>query len=162
MLFLSFLLFPSHDNIPCALGEINSNSVIIISPKTIEKKEVRFRVKTSTNAREQILTVDDLGSWDATGSDIRIETTKVMSTWYITTIYSTKRTSLEKFPLENLDIIRDKILLTPGDTVFDITNENMSVKPFTNFKERTMQGDLNTSNFVILYFFTTYVLNDFR
>ena len=71
---------PDNDNIPSALGEINSNSVIIISPKTLKKEEIRFRVKTSQNAREQILTVDDLGSWDATGSDIRIETTKVMST----------------------------------------------------------------------------------
>ena len=46
-----------------------------------------------------------------------------------------KRTSLERYPLENLDTIRDKILLTPGDTVFDITNENMSVKPFTNLRK---------------------------
>lgn len=137
---------PDNDNIPSALGEINSKSVIIISPKTLTKNEIRFRLKTSINAKEQIVKVDDLGDWDATGSDIRIETTKVMSTWYITAIYSTKRTSLEKYPLENLDIIRDKILLTPGDTVFDITNESMSVKPFTNFKERTAQGILNTSN----------------
>ena len=137
---------PDNDNIPTSLGEINSNSAIIISPKTIEKGEVRFRVKTSINAKERILTVDELGDWDATGSDIRIETTKVMSTWYITAVYSTKRTSLEKYPLENLDTIRDKILLTPGDTVFDITNENMSVKPFTNFKDRTTQGNLNTTN----------------
>ena len=55
------------------------------------KEEIRFRVKTSVQAREQILTVDDLGDWDVTGSSIRIETTKVMSTWYVTAIYSTKR-----------------------------------------------------------------------
>ena len=137
---------PDNDNIPSTLGEITSASAIIISPKTLTKNEIRFRIKTSANAREQIVKVDDLGDWDATGSDIRIETTKVMSTWYITAVYSTKRTSLEKYPLENLDTIRDKILLTPGDTVFDITNENMSVKPFTNFKGRTTQGNLNTSN----------------
>lgn len=137
---------PDNDNISTALGEINSNSAIIISPKTTEKKEIRFRVKTSINAREQILKVDDLGSWDATGSDIRIETTKVISTWYITSVYSTKRTSLESYPLENLDIIRDKILMTPGDMVFDISNESMSVKPFTEFAKRTKQGSLNTTN----------------
>lgn len=137
---------PDNDNIPSVLGEITSASAIIISPKTTTKQEVRFRIKTSTNAREQIVKVDDLGDWDATGSDIRIETTKVMSTWYITAIYSTKRTSLEKYPLENLDTIRDKILLTPGDTVFDITNENMSVEPFTKFKGRSPQGNLNTTN----------------
>lgn len=137
---------PNNDDIPSALGEITSSSVIILSPKTLTKEEIRFRVKTSVQAREQILTVDNLGDWDATGSDIRIETTKVMSTWYITAIYSTKRTSLEKYPLENLDTIRDKILLTPGDTVFDISNESMSIAPLTNFAKRTKEGNLNTIN----------------
>lgn len=137
---------PDNDNIPNTLGEITSASTITISPKTTTKNEIRFRLKTSTNAREQILTADDLGDWDATGNAIKIETTKVMSTWYITAIYSTKRTSLEKYPLENLDTIRDKILLTPGDTVFDISNESMSVAPFTNFAKRTEQGNLNTIN----------------
>lgn len=137
---------PDNDNIPSALGEINSNSAITMTPKTITKDEIRFRLKTSQNAREQVVKVDDLGDWDATGSSIRIETTKAMSTWYITAIYSTKRTSLEKYPLENLDTIRDKILMTPGDTVFDISNENMSVAPFTNFAKRTAQQNLNTSN----------------
>jgi hypothetical protein len=137
---------PNNDNIPSALGEITNTSAIIINPKTTTKEEIRFRIKTSQNAREQTVTVDDLGDWDATGSSIRIETTKVMSTWYITAIYSTKRTSLEKYPLENLDEIRDKILLTSGDTVFDISNESMSVAPFTNFAKRTSQGNLNTSN----------------
>lgn len=137
---------PDNDDIPSALGEINSNSAITMTPKTLTKDEIRFRLKTSQNAREQVVKVDDLGDWDATGSSIRIETTKAMSTWYITAIYSTKRTSLEKYPLENLDTIRDKILLTPGDTVFDISNESMSVAPFTNFAKRTAQQNLNTSN----------------
>lgn len=137
---------PDNDNIPSALGEINSNSAITMTPKTLTKNEIRFRLKTSQNAREQVVKVDDLGDWDATGSSIRIETTKAMSTWYITAIYSTKRISLEKYPLENLDTIRDKILLTPGDTVFDISNESMSVAPFTNFAKRTAQQNLNTSN----------------
>ena len=128
------------------MGEINSNSAITINPKTLTKEEIRFRVKTSQNAREQILTVDDLGDWDATGSDIRIETTKVMSTWYITAVYSTKRTSLNSYPLENLDTIRDKILLTPGDVEFDISSESKSVPPFTEFAKRTSQKSLNTTN----------------
>lgn len=137
---------PDNDNIPNALGEITSASAIIINPKTTKKEEIRFRVKTSPNAREQVLTVDDLGDWDASGSDIRIETTKVMITWYITAIYSTKRTSLNSYQLENLDTIRDKILLTPGDMEFDISNESMSVPPFTDFAKRTSQKNLNTTN----------------
>ena len=137
---------PNNDDIPSALGEITSSSEILLNPKTSTKEEIRFRVRTSVQAREQILTVDNLGEWDETPNGIRIETTKVISTWYITAIYSTKRTSLEKYPLENLDTIRDKILLTPGDTVFDISNESMSVAPFTNFAKRTAQGNLNTIN----------------
>ena len=70
-----------------------------------------------------------------------------MSTWYITAIYSTKRTSLENYPLENLDTIRDKILLTSGDMQFDISNETMSVPPFTNFaKRKAVNSRLNTSD----------------
>lgn len=137
---------PNNDDIPSALGEITSSSEILLNPKTLTKEEIRFRVKTSMQAREQILTVDNLGEWDEATSGLRIETIKVTSTWYITAIYSTKRTSLEKYPLENLDTIRDKILLTPGDTVFDISNESMSVAPFTNFAKRTAQGNLNTIN----------------
>ena len=137
---------PDKDNIPNALGEITSASTITISPTTTTKDEIRFRLKTSTNAREQIVTVDDLGKWDATGTTVRIETTKVPGTWYITAIYSTKRTSLQSYLLENLDIIRDKILLTSGDIEFDISNEAMSIPPFTDFAKRTSQKDLNTTN----------------
>jgi hypothetical protein len=137
---------PDNDNIPSLLGEITTASSITLSPPILTKEEVRLRVKTSINAKEQILTADQIGTWTPAAENIKIQTTKVTSTWYITAIYSTKRTSLEKYPLENLDIIRDKILLTPGDTVFDISNETMSVAPFTNFAKRTSQGNLNTTN----------------
>lgn len=137
---------PNNDDIPSALGEITSTSSITLSPPILTKEEIRLRVKTSKSAKEQILTVDQIGTWTPSAQSIKIDTTKVLSTWYITAIYSTKRTSLEKYPLENLDTIRDKILLTPGDTVFDISNESMSVAPFTNFAKRTSDGRLNTSN----------------
>ena len=137
---------PNNDDIPGALGEITTASSITLSPPILTKEEVRLRVKTSVNAREQILTVDQIGTWTPAAQNIKINTTKVVSTWYITAIYSTKRTSLEKYPLENLDIIRDKILLTPGDTVFDISDPNKSVAPLKNFAKRTSDGRLNTSN----------------
>ena len=98
---------PDNDNIPRALGEITSRSSITLRPPILTKAEVRLRVKTSINAREQILTADQIGTWTPTAQSIKIETTKVVSTWYITAIYSTKRTSLEKYPLENLDEIRE-------------------------------------------------------
>lgn len=136
---------PNNDDITPQLGTINSSSVIKINPKTITKDEIRFRLKTSNYTREQILTADDIGTWDDSGASITINTTKIITTSYITAIYSTKRTSLKSYLLENLDIIRDQILLTPGDVVFDISNESMSIPPFTDFAKRTSQGDLNTS-----------------
>ena len=40
--------------------------------------------------------------------------------WYIRSVQTINRITLENYPLENLDTIRDKILLTAGDTIFDI------------------------------------------
>ena len=68
------------------------------------------------------------------------------STWYIRAIYSTKRTSLKAIPLENLDEIRDKILLTPGDTVFNIASNSNSIAPFTEFTKRNTNDLLNSTN----------------
>ena len=135
------------DNITTTEGAITGGSKVTILPTTLKKNEIKFRVKTSLNAREQILTADQLGDIEIASNKWSLTTNLVPSgqTWYITTIYTTKRTSLEKYPLENLDTIRDKILLTPGDTVFDISNTSMSVEPLTNFAKRTTQGNLNTS-----------------
>lgn len=139
---------PDADNIPLNLGGITNGKTIIITPVTTTEQELRLRVKTSQNAREQVMIPSQLGNFSVQVDEIEIAITKIPSgqTWHVTSIYSTKRTSLEKYPLENLDEIRDKILLTPGDTVFDISNEKMSVAPFTNFAKRGKEGDLNTSN----------------
>lgn len=137
---------PNNDNIPAQLGTINSNSEITINPTTITKNEIRIRLRTSNQAREQTLTVDEIGTWDNTSGNNTIKTTKISTISYITAIYSNKRTSLEKYPLENLDTIRDNILMTPGDTVFDLANPIMSVTPFINFAARAPQKNLNTSN----------------
>lgn len=138
---------PDTDNIPLNLGGITNGKTITMTPITITEKELLLRVKTSINAREQVMTPSQLGNFSVQVDELEIAVTKIPSgqTWYVTSIYSTKRTSLEKYPLENLDTIRDRILLTPGDTVFDISNENMSVAPLKNFAKRSKQGDLNTS-----------------
>ena len=57
------------------------------------------------------------------------------------------RITLEDYPLETLDTSRDKILLTAGDTVFDISNKAMSIEPFTNFaKRKAVNSKLNTTD----------------
>ena len=57
-------------------------------------------------------------------------------------IQSTNSTKLQNIPLENLDTIRDKILLTPGDTVFNIASKSASVEPFNSFTNRLTANNL--------------------
>ena len=59
----------------------------------------------------------------------------------IYSIQSNESTALQEIPLENLDTIRDKILMTASDTVFDIGNKTASVEPFNLFTNR--QTDSN-------------------
>lgn len=139
---------PDPDNIPLNLGGITNGKTITITPETVKENEILLRVKTSANAREQTMKPSQLGNFSIQVDEAEIAVTKIPSgqTWYITAVYSTKRTSLKSYPLENLDTIRDKILLKPGDIEFDISNESMSVPPFTDFAKRTSQKNLNTTN----------------
>ena len=92
---------------------------------------------------------EDIGTWKIVGEAITITTNKIPEgeIWYIRSIQTTNRITLENYPLESLDTIRDKILLTAGDTTFDISNASMSVEPFTNFaKRRTVNNKLNTAD----------------
>lgn len=51
-------------------------------------------------------------------------------------IQSNTSTALQEIPLENLDTIKDKILMTAGDTVFDIGSKSTSVEPYNSFVNR--------------------------
>lgn len=131
-------------------GRINNTGVIILSPKTIKQSELQIKVAKNTPAgQSEILTPEDIGVWEIDGEAITIKTNKIPEGeyWYIRSIQTINRTILESYPLENLDTIRDKILLTAGDTVFDISNASMSVEPFTNFAKRKAENNkLNTSD----------------
>ena len=118
---------------------INSTSTIKVVATGVQKNNIKLIVKQNQYGRTTVMTPEELGSTEVATNSITIKTTKIPAggPWFVRSIYSTKRTSLEKYPLENLDTIRDKILLTSGDTVFDISNESMSVAPFTNFAKRT-------------------------
>lgn len=74
------------------------------------------------------------------------ETTYVgESTICVYKIESKNNTKLQILPLENLDEIRDKILLTAGNETFNIQNTNNSVEPFTLFTQRLSSGNLNST-----------------
>ena len=90
------------------------------------------------------MTVDEIGSWDNTGSEILIETTKVLSTWYIIAIYSTRRTALNKWKLESLDKLRDYILQTPGNTTCVLTT-NDDIPLLKDFAQRNRDNTLKTT-----------------
>ena len=136
--------------IPSNEGRINNKGVITIAPNTIKQNEVQLKVsKDSPIGQSVTLTPGDIGTWQIVGEAITITTNKIPEgeIWYIRSIQTINRITLENYPLENLDTIRDKILLTAGDTVFDITNTAMSVEPFTNFaKRKAVNSKLNTTD----------------
>lgn len=136
------------DDITESQGSINPTSTIKVSATGISTNNVKLIVKQNINGRTTVTTPEELGDAEATGNNLTIKTTNIPTggTWFVKSIYSTKRTSLQSYLLENLDTIRDKILLTPGDVDFDISNEAMSIPPFTDFAKRTSQKDLNTTN----------------
>lgn len=136
--------------IPSNEGRINNTGVITIAPKTIKQNEIQIKVtKGSPTGQSEILVPGDIGTSGVEGEVIKIITNRIPQgeIWYIRSIQTINRTVLEDYPLENLDTIRDKILLTAGDTVFDISDTAKSVKPFVNFtKRKTVNGKLNASD----------------
>ena len=139
---------PDPDNILNSQGAVSNVTPIILKPNTLAENTILLSVAQGLNARPITMKPSEIGEWAKGKDDIEITPNKIPagSTWYIRAIYSTQRTSLEKIPLENLDVIRDKILLTPGDTVFNISNSNNSTKPFTSFATRDSNNRLKTSN----------------
>lgn len=131
-------------------GRINNTGVITISPNTIKQNEIQIKVSKNTpTGQSEILAPGDIGTSGIEGGTIKIITNKIPAgeIWYIRSIQTTNRITLENYPLENLDTIRDKILLTAGDVVFDISDTAKSVKPFTNFaKRKAVNSKLNTSD----------------
>ena len=106
-------------------------------------------IENAPTGQSEILAPGDIGTSGTEGDIIKIITNKIPAgeTWYIRSVQTVNRTTLENYPLENLDTIRDKILLTAGDIVFDISNKTMSVEPFTNFAQRkTVNNKLNTTD----------------
>ena len=136
--------------IPSNDGRVNNAGVITISPKTIKQNEIQIKVsKNSPTGQSEILAPGDIGTSGVEGETIKIITNKIPTgeTWYIRSIQTINRITLEDYPLENLDTIRDKILLTAGDTVFDISDTTKSVMPFTNFvKRKAVNNKLNASD----------------
>lgn len=136
------------DDITESQGSINPTSTIKVDTKEVSTNNVKLIVKQGINGRTTVMTPKELGDAEAASDSLTIKTTNIPTggTWFVRSVYSTKRTSLQSYLLENLDTIRDNILLTPGDVEFDISNEAMSIPPFTDFAKRTPQKDLNTSN----------------
>jgi hypothetical protein len=139
---------PDPDNILNSQGAVTNVTPIILKPNTLAENTILLSVAQGLNARTITMTPSEIGEWAKGAGEIEITPNKVPagSTWYIRAIYSTERTSLKAIPLENLDEIRDKILLTPGDTVFDIASRSASVEPFNLFTQRDSNNKLNSRN----------------
>ena len=119
--------------IPSNEGRINNTGMITISPNTIKENEIQIKVsKNSPTGQSVILAPGDIGISGVEGETIKIITNKVPTgeTWYIRSIQTINKITLESYPLENLDI----------------SDPNKSVAPLKNFAKRTSDGRLNTSN----------------
>lgn len=98
----------------------------------------------SENSRYREWKATDIGTW-RNKTEILIDKIKPDSTYIVSKMAQRGATALQQIPLENLDTIRDKILLTPGDTVFDIGSKTNSVAPFNTLTERFSNSKLKTS-----------------
>ena len=80
---------PNPLNIPNNLGMVGSQSTIAILPINIPKNEILLSVAQGLLARTITMTLDEIGTYNAT--DGELNTTKIPSgsTWYIRSIYST-------------------------------------------------------------------------
>lgn len=134
--------------IPSNEGRVNNTGVITISPSTIKQNEVQIKISRNTpTGQSEMIAPEDIGTWQIVGEAITIKTNKIPENeiWYIRSIQTINRITLESYPLENLDTIRDKILLTAGDVTFDISDTTKSIEPFNNFAKRKVANNkLNT------------------
>lgn len=139
---------PNPDNILNSQGAATNATSILITPTTFKENEILLSVAQGLKARTITMKPSEIGEFIVGTTNLEISTDKIPagSTWYIRAIYSTQRTSLKAIPLENLDEIRDKILLTSGDTVFDIASKSASVEPFNLFTQRGSNNKLNSTN----------------
>ena len=131
-------------NIPNTLGRVDSESLINIAPTNTPENEILLTVAQGLQARPITMTPSEIGSYNKG----QLTTTKIPSgsNWYIRAIYSTQRTSLVSIPLENLDEIRDKILLKAGNISLNITDSSQSLEPFLSFNKRDSNNRLLTAN----------------
>ena len=97
--------------IPSNEGRINNTAIITINPNTIKQNEIQIKVtKDSPIGQSITLTPGDIGTWKITGEAITITTNKVPEgeIWYIRSIQTINRITLENYPLENLFIVTGK------------------------------------------------------
>lgn len=98
----------------------------------------------SENSRYREWKATDIGTWRSS-TELLIDRLNSSSTYIVSKMAQQGATTLQQIPLENLDTIRDKILLTPGDTVFDIGSKTSSVAPFNTLTERFNNNKLKTT-----------------
>nr|DAU90149.1 MAG TPA: Major capsid protein [Microviridae sp.] len=98
----------------------------------------------SENSRYREWKATDIGTWKSK-TELLIDKINSKSTYIVSKMAQQGTTALQQIPLENLDTIRDKILLTPGDIVFDIGSKISSVAPFNTLTERFSNNKLKTS-----------------
>lgn len=133
-------------NIPDKInaGIANGDIITIYPTNTYESSELTVTWFDAASQTSRTGKPTEFGTWNkATGkwSVIISETTVGV----LMSITPNNRVQLKTYPLEDIDTLRDNILTTKGNVVFNATGNN-SIPLLKSFAERLPNGKLNTTS----------------
>lgn len=118
----------NNNNIPQNIGTVKNNSKIVISDplKIYNEYNVTFWVTQTLGHSPVQMNVNEIGSgaWAENQYTITVLNAPSGGSWWIKMIQSTQQQALQKFPLTEIDRLREAILTTAGNTAFQIGSVN--------------------------------------
>lgn len=126
------------------IGIANGDAVTISPINTYEASELTITWFDAATETTRIGKPTDFGTWTkSTGKwTIKMPTTTV---GVLMSITPKNRVQLKTYPLEDIDTLRDNILTTKGNIVFNATGDD-SIPLLRSFVERLPNGKLNTTS----------------
>lgn len=126
------------------IGIANGDAVIVAPINTYEASELTVTWFDAASETSKIGHPTDFGTWNkSTGKwTVKMPATTV---GILMSITPKNRVQLKTYPLEDIDTLRDNILTTKGNVVFNATGDN-SIPLLKSFAERLPTGKLNTTS----------------
>ena len=129
------------------IGIANGDTVLIYPINTYEANELTITWYDAASQTPKIGNPTEFGTWNKTSGKwtIKMPGTTVGVLMSITPI---TRVKLQKYPLEDIDLMRDLIYGEKGNTTTIITNEYSGYKLplYESFAKRLSSGKLNTTS----------------